>query len=71
MGKVNLEWTAVLPQLSENKTGRQRGFVVKLSISLTARNEALVLDLHPLSIIHVLNISRHSSECHGYLPQDV
>ena len=39
--------------------------------SLTARYQALVLDLDLLSVITKLNISRHASECHECVPQDV
>lgn len=50
----------VLPQLSENKSGRQHGFVLEL---LNSPLYGSCFGL-PLSIIPVLNISRHSSGCH-------
>lgn len=55
------------PQLSENKTGRQHGFVLEF---LNSPPWGSCCGL-PLSIIPVLNISRHSCVSHGYLPQDV
>lgn len=58
----------VLLQLSENKSGIQRGFVLEISVSLKV---SLFWSIHPLFIIPALNNIRHSGECGGYLPEDV